>query len=195
MVTGFNHSGFVVQDLEAMVAFYRDALGLSVIREADSIAPPSGDHTGFPGARRKLVFVGKPGGEHMLELVHYIDPPSPEGPPPASPAGRGPHMLQRQGPGVPARPPDRAGHPLRHPAHLQGHPWWRPDRHLLHTGPRGQLGRANRAHLARDCQTQGCVQALSPSGSGLACPCHTNMSRSTSASALARSSADRATVV
>ena len=79
MVTGFNHSGFVVSDLDAMVAFYRDALGLSVIREADSIAPPSGDHTGFPGARRKLVFVGKPGGEHMLELVHYIDPPSPEG--------------------------------------------------------------------------------------------------------------------
>ena len=79
MVTGFNHSGFVVQDLDAMVAFYRDALGLSVIREVDSIAPPTGDHTGFPGARRKLVFVGKPGGEHMLELVHYIDPPSPEG--------------------------------------------------------------------------------------------------------------------
>ncbi len=79
MVTGFNHSGFVVKDLDTMVAFYRDALGLSVIREVDSIAPPTGDHTGFPGARRKLVFVGKPGGEHMLELVHYIDPPSPEG--------------------------------------------------------------------------------------------------------------------
>ncbi len=79
MVTGFNHSGFVVQDLDVMVAFYSDALGLSVIREVDSIAPPTGDHTGFPGARRKLVFVGKPGGGHMLELVHYIDPPSPKG--------------------------------------------------------------------------------------------------------------------
>ena len=79
MVTGFNHSGFVVRDLEAMVEFYRDALGMKVIREVDSIAPPTGDHTGIPGARRRLVFVGMPDGEHMLELVHYIHPPSPEG--------------------------------------------------------------------------------------------------------------------
>ena len=79
MVTGFNHSGFVVRDLEAMVAFYRDTLGLEVVREIDSVAPPTGDHTGIPGARRKLVFVGKPGGEHVLELVHYIEPPSPPG--------------------------------------------------------------------------------------------------------------------
>ena len=79
MVTGFNHSGFVVQDIETMVAFYRDTLGLSVVREADSVAPQEGDHTGFPGAQRTLVFVAKPEGEHMLELVHYRNPPSPEG--------------------------------------------------------------------------------------------------------------------
>ncbi len=79
MVTGFNHSGFVVHDLAAMVAFYRDALGLEVVREVDSVAPPEGNHTGIPGSRRRLVFVGVPGGEHLLELVHYIDPPSPRG--------------------------------------------------------------------------------------------------------------------
>ena len=75
MVTGFNHSGFVVQDLDVMVAFYRDTLGLTVVREADSIAPEGGDHTGFPGARRRLVFVGKPEGEHLLELVNVDDLP------------------------------------------------------------------------------------------------------------------------
>ena len=79
MIIGFNHSGFVVKDIDAMVAFYRDTLGLSVMREVDSVAPPEGDHTGIPGARRTLVFVGKHGGEHVLELVHFIDPPSPEG--------------------------------------------------------------------------------------------------------------------
>lgn len=79
MVTGFNHSGFVVRDLDTVIAFYRDALGLEVVREVDSVAPPEGDHTGIPGARRKLVFVGKPDGGHLLELVHFIDPPSPEG--------------------------------------------------------------------------------------------------------------------
>jgi catechol 2,3-dioxygenase-like lactoylglutathione lyase family enzyme len=78
MITGFNHTGFVVDDLDGMVHFYRDTLGLSVIRERDSQAPPSGDHTGIPGAHRYLVFVGKPEGQHLLELVHYIEPKSPE---------------------------------------------------------------------------------------------------------------------
>ncbi len=78
MVTGFNHSGFVVKDIEKMVEFYRDALGLTVMREVNSVAPPEGDHTGIPGARRTLVFVGKAEGEHVLELVQFDDPPSPE---------------------------------------------------------------------------------------------------------------------
>ena len=50
MVTGFNHSGFVVNDIDKMVAFYKDALGLRVEREVDSKAPDTGDHTGIPGA-------------------------------------------------------------------------------------------------------------------------------------------------
>ena len=79
MVTSFNHSGIVVKDLDRVVGFYRDALGLSVVREVDSIAPSGGDHTGIAGARRRLVFVGMPGGGHLLELVHYIGPPSPGG--------------------------------------------------------------------------------------------------------------------
>ena len=79
MVTGFNHSGFVVKDIEKMIAFYRDALGLRVVREIDSVAPPEGDHTGISGAHRRLVFMGKAEGGHALELVYYISPPSPDG--------------------------------------------------------------------------------------------------------------------
>ena len=78
MITGFNHSGFVVRDLEKMVSFYRDDLGLEIEREIDSKAPESGDHTGIPGAHRTLSFVGK-GGGHALELVYYIHPDSPKG--------------------------------------------------------------------------------------------------------------------
>ena len=73
MVLGFNHSGFVVQDIDKMVSFYRDDLGLTVDREVDSKAPLEGDHTGIPGAHRTLVFVGK-GGEHALELVYIFTP-------------------------------------------------------------------------------------------------------------------------
>ena len=74
MVTGFNHSGIVVRDLSAMIAFYCDELGLQVLREVDSVAPEGGDHTGIPGAKHKLVFVGLPDDAHQIELVHYLDP-------------------------------------------------------------------------------------------------------------------------
>ena len=79
MVIGFNHSGIVINDLQTTISFYRDSLGLEVTREIDSFAPPEGDHTGIPGARRKLVFMGHPNSEHVLELVHFIEPASPEG--------------------------------------------------------------------------------------------------------------------
>jgi catechol 2,3-dioxygenase-like lactoylglutathione lyase family enzyme len=81
MITGFNHTGLVVQDIEKQMAFYRDVLRLTVIREIESIAPPEGDHTGIPGAHRKLVFLGKLGEAHMLELVYYLNPPSMAGKP------------------------------------------------------------------------------------------------------------------
>ena len=78
MIKGFNHSGFVVRDLEKMVSFYRDDLGLEIEKEIDSKAPESGNHTGIPGSHRTLVFVGK-GGGHALELVYYIYPESENG--------------------------------------------------------------------------------------------------------------------
>jgi catechol 2,3-dioxygenase-like lactoylglutathione lyase family enzyme len=78
VLTGFFHTGLVVRDLERMVRFYTETLGLQVEQEIDSIAPPTGDHTGLPGARRKLVFLGF-GGGHQIELVYYLEPESPEG--------------------------------------------------------------------------------------------------------------------
>ena len=78
MVSGFHHTGLVVKDLARMVDFYSNDLGLQVIQEIDSVAPPDGDHTGVTGARRKLVFLGFEKG-HQIELVHYIDPPSEDG--------------------------------------------------------------------------------------------------------------------
>lgn len=74
MVTSFNHTGLVVRDLEKMVRFYTEDLGLKILLEIDSVAPPEGDHTGIAGARRKLVFVGFDD-DHRVELVCYIDPP------------------------------------------------------------------------------------------------------------------------
>jgi lactoylglutathione lyase len=75
------HTGLVVKDLDKQVAFYRDVVGLKVMRETEAIALPGGGHTGLDGARRKLVFLGDDYGEHQLELIYYIDPASPAGNP------------------------------------------------------------------------------------------------------------------
>jgi catechol 2,3-dioxygenase-like lactoylglutathione lyase family enzyme len=77
-ITGFHHTAVTVHDLDAMVRFYTEVIGLRVLMEVDSVAPPTGDHTGVAGARRKLVFVGF-GDGHRIELVHYIDPPASAG--------------------------------------------------------------------------------------------------------------------
>ena len=53
MLTGLHHTGIVVEDIEQMVRFYTEDLGMRVLLELDSVAPPEGNHTGIPGARRK----------------------------------------------------------------------------------------------------------------------------------------------
>lgn len=57
-----------------MKAFYQTAFGLKELGTIDSVAPPSGNHTGIPGADRKLVFLGLPGEKHLIELVYFVDP-------------------------------------------------------------------------------------------------------------------------
>ena len=78
MVTGFNHTGLVVDDIDGMVSFYCDVLGMSVLNRVESNAPPEGNHTGISGSKRTLVFVGLEDG-YKLELVKYHEPKSPDG--------------------------------------------------------------------------------------------------------------------
>ncbi len=78
MVTSFNHTGIVVEDQRAMVDFYCGVLGLQELNRIESVAPPEGDHTGIPGAKRTLIFVGFEDG-HRIELVKFHEPTSPPG--------------------------------------------------------------------------------------------------------------------
>ena len=73
------HTGLVVKELDKELAFYRDGIGLKVIREAEVTAPAGGDHTALEGVRRRLVFLGNDENEHQLELIFYINPVSPAG--------------------------------------------------------------------------------------------------------------------
>ena len=77
MITGFHHSGFVVQDLDKMVDFYCDVLGLRVEREIPKSGPHRIDPLGMQGAARAIVFIGGGDTPQQLELERYIEPPSP----------------------------------------------------------------------------------------------------------------------
>jgi catechol 2,3-dioxygenase-like lactoylglutathione lyase family enzyme len=75
LVSGLNHTGIVVNDLEKMVSFYCGDLGLIEHHRSESNAPPEGNHTGISGSRRTLVFIGFENG-HRIELVKYHEPTS-----------------------------------------------------------------------------------------------------------------------
>lgn len=81
MIKGISHTGLVVQDIDKQVTFYRDVIGLKIIDEKEIIAPQTGDNTNIPDVRRKLVFLRNAVGKHSLELIYYIEPPSPTGSP------------------------------------------------------------------------------------------------------------------
>lgn len=81
MITGLHHTGIVVRDLPTVLPFYVDLMGMTIVGEIDSVAPPTGNHTGIPNSRRKLVFLGYGPSEeqHLVELVCYLDPPASDG--------------------------------------------------------------------------------------------------------------------
>ena len=79
MITSFNHSGIVVRDLDEMLRFYTEDLGLTALERYDMEAGPDGDHAGIPRARRVELFLGLGDDGHMLELIQYLEPPSTDG--------------------------------------------------------------------------------------------------------------------
>lgn len=74
MITGFYHTGFVVRDLDAMILFYSDVLGLSLERRAELTGELASRVTGFADAYVRVAFLGKAGDSHQLELVQYVTP-------------------------------------------------------------------------------------------------------------------------
>ena len=73
MITGIAHICFTVSDLDRSIAFYRDVMGLEVIRILD--CPPEmrlGDIVGMPGCTARIAHLRSKGG--MLELFEYQNP-------------------------------------------------------------------------------------------------------------------------
>ena len=87
MIETIDHVNLVVRDLNAMVRFYCDALGLRLTKQV-SIAGDWIDRVvGLVGSKADVVYLEAPAGPRM-ELIQYHHPPGPD------PAGRElPHAL------------------------------------------------------------------------------------------------------
>ena len=75
MLKSFNHTGFVVRDLDRSVDFYTNVLGMNVARRMEREGEFINQVLGFPNAHIKGAFMDR-GEGHQLELIQYITPPS-----------------------------------------------------------------------------------------------------------------------
>jgi catechol 2,3-dioxygenase-like lactoylglutathione lyase family enzyme len=71
------HTGFTVSDIERSVAFYRDVLGMRLVRRQTGTAPYLAKVTGFEGVRLEIALLQPADGGSMLELLQYVSHPAP----------------------------------------------------------------------------------------------------------------------
>ena len=79
MITGMNHTGFVVSDLDTSVHFYRDIVGLEIVRTMEREGAPISQVIGYEGTHLKGTILST-GDGHSLELIQYINPAASERP-------------------------------------------------------------------------------------------------------------------
>ena len=77
MITGMNHTGFVVSDLDTSVHFYRDIVGLEIVRTMEREGAPISQVIGYEGTHLKGTILST-GDGHSLELIQYINPAASE---------------------------------------------------------------------------------------------------------------------
>jgi catechol 2,3-dioxygenase-like lactoylglutathione lyase family enzyme len=73
-MTRVRHVGIVVRDLDLSLTFYRDLLGLSVIREMDEEGVFLDAILGTEKARVRTVKLAGTAGETQVELLSFTDP-------------------------------------------------------------------------------------------------------------------------
>ena len=68
-----HHLGLTVRDLEQSVRFYRDVLGMTLVRRRETDADHIGQQTGFPGVKLAVAsFKPNPTSRQSLEVVQYL---------------------------------------------------------------------------------------------------------------------------
>ena len=74
MIKAMHHTGFVVEELEKSVVFYRDVVGLEVVSMFTRVGHGIDQVVGYKGARLEICILKGPG-DHILELIEYVNPP------------------------------------------------------------------------------------------------------------------------
>ena len=77
MLKSIYHTGVVVRDRESSVAFYTEVMGLKLLYEMEMEGEYIEKVVGFKGAHIKTAHLNM-GGDHNLEIVQYVSPPSAE---------------------------------------------------------------------------------------------------------------------
>jgi len=72
MIKGIHHTGISVSNLEASKAFYRDLLGMEVVREVKLKGEAFEEISGIRGADVDVCILQK--GNTGIELLHYLSP-------------------------------------------------------------------------------------------------------------------------
>jgi catechol 2,3-dioxygenase-like lactoylglutathione lyase family enzyme len=87
MITHLDHAAFVVSDIEAMTAFYRDVCGLVVQRGRELHNDFVARVLGHENAHVKVVMLGAEGDDVLLELIEYVYPKGRDGHTPTNALG------------------------------------------------------------------------------------------------------------
>ena len=74
MITGINHAGLIVRDLDKAVAFYTDVIKLKVVTALERTGEPVSLLLGYENTHIKGSHVGTGDGP-TLELIQYVNPP------------------------------------------------------------------------------------------------------------------------
>ncbi len=71
-LTGIHHIGLTVADLDASIRFYRDLLGMTLVRRREADADYIARQTGYPGVHLSVAsFKTGPESQQSLEVVQY----------------------------------------------------------------------------------------------------------------------------
>ena len=73
-VEWMNHTGFVVNNMDRSVAFYRDQLGLEIERDQILEGEFISELVGYPDAKLHIIYLGPGDAKHSVELIEYLNP-------------------------------------------------------------------------------------------------------------------------